>query len=700
MNQDIIGDFYLPTLKEAVLYKRAVGFFNSGALSEIAMGINNLVKNGGRIQLIASPKLEPEDIEKIKLGYEEREKVIANALIRDIAPESITERRKLNLLSNLIAESVLDIKIAYKSDASGFGIFHEKMGLLYDAEGNKIAFAGSMNETYSGLLKNYESIDVFTSWSSIDAKQRVILKEKAFDNLWNNLDDAIEVLEFPKVAKEVLLRYSDRTTEELLKEDIVRKPQAKAKDFFRIPANTKIRYYQDEAIATWKAQGYRGIFDMATGTGKTYTALAALSLLSEEKDRLAVVIVCPYQHLVEQWVEDIELFGVCPIIAYGANAYKRWRELFEDAVNAFRVGVKKKFCIITTNGTFESDDFQRILSKIKKNLCFVVDEAHNFGAKKISTMLPQNSEYRLGLSATIERHRDEEGTKILEDFFGEKCIVFSLGRAIQENCLTSYYYYPVVVNLTSDELDKYKDISKKISKLGGASEENCKKHPNIEKWLIERARVVAGAINKMDVLMKVIAPYKDESHMLVYCGATKYDREDISDESQVRQIDAISSKLSKEHNMKVRRFTSDEDKLERQQIKEEFIKGEDLQVITAIKCLDEGVNIPSIKRAFILASSTNPKEYIQRRGRVLRKAEGKEYAEIYDFITLPRPLDEVEFTSPEEKRMELGLINKEFVRMMDFAETSRNPLAVDELKEQILEKYNVLNIEWEDDLLW
>jgi superfamily II DNA or RNA helicase len=202
----------------------------------------------------------------------------------------------------------------------------------------------------------------------------------------------------------------------------------------------------------------------------------------------------------------------------------------------------------------------------------------------------------------------------------------------------------------------------------------------------------------VEKLLEVIQPYSDDNHMLVYCGATKYDRTDIDDHDEVKQIDGICKLLHEKLNMKVRKFTSDENRKERTEIKDAFKEGIDLQVVTAIKCLDEGVNIPAIKRAFILASSTNPKEYVQRRGRVLRKFEGKEYSEIFDFITLPRPLEYTEFCSPEEIKAELSLIKKEFDRMMDFANSARNPYSIDELKESILNAYGVYNLNLEEDL--
>ncbi len=685
---DVINDFYVPILSNAVMYKRAVGFFNSAALYEMAIGLRHLVEKQGKMELIVSPRLTEEDIQSINLGYKTREEVIERALLRDFdEPKSKTEFRKLNLLANLIAEGVLDIKVAFKINANSAGIFHEKIGIVIDSEGNKVAFTGSMNETYSGLLQNYESIDVFCSWRDEDY-DRVNIKENAFDNLWDNLDTAMEVIPFPKVAVERLNLYKVEKTEPLCVE--IQNEDDSQDVFFKIPDNVDLYDYQREAIESWKKNNYCGIFDMATGAGKTFTALGALSALSKNlNNHIAVVIVAPYQHLVEQWVEDIIQFNVKPIVAYSYPGQK-WRKQFSDAVTAYNVGAIDNFCIIATNATFSLNDFQSILQKFKKNFAFVVDEAHNFGAVKLSSLLPRKARYRLALSATIERFRDEEGTNKLRKYFGKTCISFSLKEAIQKGFLTSYYYHPIVVYLNADEYEQYQEITKTIIRNGGASQENIDKNPYIEMLLIKRARIISGCKEKVPKLVEVMTPYRTDNYILVYCGATKYDNDssDLKDDDEVRQIEEVNKRLYYELGMKVHKFTSEESKEERDEIKRMFASGTELQVITAIKCLDEGVNIPSIKKAFILASSTNPKEYIQRRGRVLRRAKGKEYAEIFDFITLPRPLEEVQFCSEEELSCDLSLVRKEFLRMIDFAETARNPFEIDKLKEDIQNAYN------------
>lgn len=685
---DVINDFYVPVLSNAVMYKRAVGFFNSAALYEMAIGLRHLVEKQGKMELIVSPRLTEEDIQSINLGYKTREEVVERALLRDFdEPKNKTEFRKLNLLANLIAEGVLDIKVAFKINANSAGIFHEKIGIVIDAEGNKVAFTGSMNETYSGLLQNYESIDVFCSWRDEDY-DRVNIKENAFDNLWDNLDTAMEVIPFPKVAVERLNSYKVEKTEPLCVE--IQNEDDSQNVFFKIPDTVELYDYQREAIETWENNNCCGIFDMATGAGKTFTALGALSALSKNlNNNIAVVIVAPYQHLVEQWVEDIIQFNVKPIVAYSYPGQK-WRKQFSDAVTAYNVGAIDNFCVIATNATFSLNDFQSILQKFKKNFAFVVDEAHNFGAVKLSSLLPKKARYRLALSATIERFRDEEGTNKLRKYFGKTCISFSLKEAIQKGFLTSYYYHPVVVYLNADEYEQYQEITKTIIRNGGASQENIDKNPYIEMLLIKRARIISGCKEKVSKLGEVMKPYKNDNYILVYCGATKYDNDssDLKDDDEVRQIEEVNRKLYYELGMKVHKFTSEESKEERDEIKRMFASGTELQVITAIKCLDEGVNIPAIKKAFILASSTNPKEYIQRRGRVLRRAKGKEYAEIFDFITLPRPLEEVQFCSEEELSCDLSLVRKEFLRMIDFAETARNPFEIDKLKEDIQYAYN------------
>lgn len=714
LSNDVINDFYIPVLREAVLYKRAVGFFNSSALYEIAVGLRNLVINNGRIQLIVSPKLEEDDVKAIITGYKTREEVIQNAILREFKePITVFQQKKLNLLANLIADGKLDIKVAFKQDMNSVGIFHEKIGIVEDMYGNKVAFGGSMNETYSGLLQNYESIDVFCSWLPED-EYRVQLKERDFDDLWNNTHSAMDVIEFPKVAIDKLNQYRQDTTEAIYEtysidkienEDKEKKPEEKLDLFFRIPTKEQgfngLFDYQQLAIDEWLKRDCRGIFKMATGTGKTITALGALSALSKQlKDRLVAVIICPQTHLVEQWVEDIRWFGVKPIIAYSGY---NWKEELKQEVRYFNNEITKHFCIITTNSSFTLPEMQSQLAKVRGDMCLVVDEAHNFGATKQREFMSNMFKYRLALSATFERYRDEEGTQALKDYFGDVCIDYPLERAIEENKLTRYFYYPIPVTLEPDELDAYNKISEKIANILRKS--NHKKGDEmpeiVEALLIKRARIVSGARNKIKILYDLMKDHKDENNILVYCGATRvpnenymdfnydyeYDNNDFDGKSK-RQIDIVSDMLGKKLGMRVRRFTSAENKTERELIKKDFAEGKMLQCIVAIKCLDEGLNIPGIQKAFILASSTNPKEYIQRRGRVLRKSPNKQFAYIYDFITLPHSLEDG-YVNDKTAKYELSLIKKEKERMIDFAQLSENSSDVNNILNKIDELYKL-----------
>lgn len=710
---DIIVDFYNPLLAEAVKYQRAVGFFSSSALIEITKGIKGLLKNGGKIELIASPKLSPEDIEAIEDGFERKNEIIENCLLRELEEaKGKFEESRLNLLSNLIAAGILEIKIAFLESNGSVGMFHEKMGLIYDKYDNIVAFTGSMNETAMAFSHNYESIDVFKSWT-VDS-ERVFAKQSAFNAMWNDYEPNISVLEFPNVEKTIIERYKKETISDfsnvvLIPKEKQKKPNKEINPVVEIigphvPSYVKIRPYQEEAISAWEKANYKGIFDMATGTGKTYTGLAAVAhLFSKNNNRLGVIIVCPYQHLVEQWKEDIIAFGMKPIICYSASKQKNWNDRLKTAVKGFTIGAIDHFCAVTTNDTFSGDFFQSQLAQLRNDVVIVADEAHNFGSEKLSAKLPRNIDYRLALSATIERHGDEEGTKKIFDYFGNKCIEYTLKQAIENDMLTKYYYYPILVSLSEDELEKYVNLTEKFtSSITRHTNSKSKKIVLTEyekALLIERARVVAGAQEKVKVLKEVITPYKNASSILVYCGATKYVEEKMvgADETEMRQIQKVVDMLGNELEMRVSPFTSQENSMEREEIKKAFQSGDVLQALVAIRCLDEGVNIPSIKTAFILASSTNPKEYIQRRGRVLRKYPGKDHADIYDFITLPIPLDLVDRYSDAVVQNVSGLAKREIARMLDFAEISENPLAVDELITKIRDKYNIPIVEEGDD---
>ncbi len=730
---NIVQDFYLPVLKNAVSYKRSVGFFSSSALVELSKGICELAKKGGKIELVASPYLSAEDEEAIRKGYEKRSKIIENALLRGLKTESqnFFEKERLNLLANLIESGVLNIKIAFTENGSCVGMYHEKLGLIEDTDGNKIAFSGSMNESENAFTKNYETVDVFCSWKSEDEKSRVIQKEKSFAAIWGNFDEKLKVMHFPSIDKAILEKYKRGKADfELDKKEFSKNENAEYKINYEnktdgagvvtvaegeynfqehkdktlhFPNWLKLHPYQQDAIDNWMKQNYIGIYDMATGTGKTLTALSSLYKLYEEKNGdFCVVILCPYIHLVTQWIDDIKEFGINPIIAFGTSPQKNWKNRLETAIRSrnIRFGKMGFFCLIASIATFKRTTIQDNLKKLKKDILLIADEAHYLGAfGSIKFLTPELYKYRLALSATLDRHFDMEGTQKLNTFFGKKCIEYGLSQAINEGYLTPYKYYPIITTLSFDEKEKYIDLSESIRREIRIDSKGTKTLSEKGKLLcILRSRIIAGSKSKLTALIKNIEPYKDQSNILIYCGAAQYNTDEYEQEDSeaIRQIDEIVLQLHRKYKMKISKFIAEKTMNERESIIDNF-KNEHIQAIAAIKCLDEGVNIPSIKTAFILASTTNPKEYIQRRGRVLRLSKEKNFAEIYDFISLPDDVETLKSKDSFELENFKTLVSNEVLRIIEFAKLSTNPEQSENLAFELKQIFHLNNQEYKYD---
>lgn len=685
---DLASDFYIPALKEAVFYRRAVGFFSSSVLANLTPGIASLaLKPNAKIQLIASPHLSDEDFLTINQAYQEKNEDQKSRVLKSLiqtleTPSNELEASRLNLLAHLIKADILDIAIAMPSKERG--LFHVKIGYMEDELGNKIVFTGSMNDTGSAINTNYENIDVFTSWGSPADSYRVTEKSIVLEQLWNNKCDGIEVQQFPELKKNIIEKYlkgsPDWTLDDKQLSTTLSNKQRPARNIPRIPRKDLLYQYQKEAIDNWVKHDYRGIYDMATGTGKTITAISSLTRLSNDlSNHLAVFILCPYQHLVNQWSKDLAWFNIEPIIAYGDSPQKDWKDRLDLAIKRQKLPRRKFICVICTNQTFVRKTIQSAIRRLAANkspLLLIADEVHNLGTRGYLKSLPDVFNYRLGLSATLERHHDDDGTKGLMNFFGEKVIEYSLDRAIKEKKLTDYEYYPIVVSLSPEEKSRYDQLTKQISRcqIGVDSNNVPIFNKKGEMLLLERARLVAGAEEKIPKLKQVLSRYRNDKHLLVYCGATtQYSGEldDQFDDQSNRQIHHVTRMIHNELGMNVTTFTSEDSSSEREQKIEDFTKGE-TQVLVAIKCLDEGVNVPLIHTAFILASTTNPKEYIQRRGRVLRLADGKSLARIYDFITLPWPIDEIQNLTNEEKQTGLSLVRREVERLREFARLALN----------------------------
>lgn len=683
---NVVEDFIIPTMQNSISYDRAVAYFSSSALYEMTVGINGLIKNGGHIRyIISSENLSNDDIDAIHLGYEERKK-IATKTLRSLFenPKNYFEEERLNIIAHLIENEILDIKVALHKNRTG--IFHQKTGIFTDEIGNKIAFIGSYNETFSAMYKNTETIGTFSSIAG-DIYEIDDL-ELDFNVLWNNQDEFDEVIDFPDDLKSEIAKFKKDQVDYEIDEKEFKKNTEKTKPV--IPTSIKFYDYQDEAVDQWFEHNCCGIFDMATGSGKTWTALKGITELIQ-REKVAVIICCPYQHLVDQWCEDLKKWAFTYISGYTGSQTKNWKKKLENTVLNFNRKVLDYMCFITTNASFRTPYVQKQIEIITGKTLLVVDEAHNFGAGNLRKLLFDRYTYRLALSATLDRYNDDVGTNALYNFFGEKCVVYTLKDAINHGQLTKYFYYPIPVYLTPSELENYNDVSEQIKK---ETRINDKTHEVYltergKQKCIERARLVAGASNKIAVLDSLMEKEEKNNHILVYCGATTVNDIDFDDRhansDDLRQIDAVTSLLYKKHGMLVSKFTSEEDSATRRILIRQFAEGTSCQVLAAIKCLDEGVSIKSIEKAFILASSVNPREYVQRRGRVLRLYEGKQYAYIYDFITLPRPLNKIEDFM--DLSNDYSLIKREMIRMLDFAELSENPSDTDRLKRLIEEKY-------------
>ncbi|BAQ66630.1 DNA phosphorothioation system restriction enzyme [Geminocystis sp. NIES-3709] len=424
----------------------------------------------------------------------------------------------------------------------------------------------------------------------------------------------------------------------------------------KFPDNLILRDYQQQAIENWLKNRGRGILKMATGSGKTITALAINEELYRQINLQVLLVICPFRHLVLQWTEEAEKFNLLPILAF-ESAYSWHGELSRQLYNIHQN--KQKFLtIITTYSTFISDRFQGQLPFFPEKTLIVGDEAHNLGSPRLLSSLPDNIGLRLALSATPERHFDEDGTDFLVNYFGKVLQPeFTLKNAIEKQALVKYNYHPILVELTDKEALHYAKLTKKI---GWALSENnnLEDNHNLKALLLRRSRLIATASNKLIALKALMKNRLDMKATLFYCGDGHINQNE-------RQLEAVTRILGKELNYRVNIYTAETPLEEREKIKKQLISGE-LQGLVAIRCLDEGIDIPMIENAVILASSTNPRQFIQRRGRILRPYNGKKEATLFDMIVIPPMLER------EVWEIERNLLKKELKRFIEFASLANN----------------------------
>jgi len=693
---NVLNDFYVPVLKEANHYKRITGYFSSTSFISAAEGMSHFIKNAGHMKFILNVKLSISDYEQIENGLSSPESIIQAKFLDDLIDlqdECISNHAKV--LGWMIANNYLEIKIGYIEDQIvGNEILHQKVGILSDLDGNIISFSGSNNESAHGWVYNSEKFKVFFDWES-NNDEYIQQDLDDFEELWMNKAPKTKVISFPEAVSKFLIDISP--TEFIEIENILEKRSQEEGNKSKSDPNLieekaesiNLREYQLEAIDAFFENGCQGIFEMATGTGKTYAALGALEKLLEQNEKLITIISCPFLHLTNQWEQSIQRMNFDLPILYASSADTKWKNKITEKILDNRLGKIKQFVIITTHDTLSSKNFISIIKEAKSPIFLIGDEVHGMGSITRIESLLSNYEYRLGLSATPERYFDELGTKELLKFFNKTVYTFDLAKAINEinpdtneSYLVPYNYSPLFVELTVDEMDEYSLISKTIAILYSNKHRSRREQLILEQKLRERQNIMKNAENKYSIFSELILKLKDDgniSHTLVYTSPQQIEKvqHDIRESGSIVQHKFTSNEDATKKKSKYNNMT------EREYLLDNFDKT-NYQVLVAIKCLDEGVDVPSTKNAILMCSSGNPKEYVQRRGRILRRYPGKESATVFDITPLP---NYSEYRGTQE--IETKMIESQLKRVEVFAKDALNESEVCRLIFQIKQKYGI-----------
>lgn len=670
----ILEDFYIPTLGNSVRYRRMAGFFSSTSLAVAAKGIQDFIKNHGRMELLCSARLTPSDVEAIEKQGASRSQVLEDRISKDISSiQSEFVKDHVTALAWMVSKNYLEIRIVFVEEANGSllsypgdlerAIFHPKVGILEDEFGSRISFSGSENETALGWTTHIEQFKVFRDWDESE-KKYVESDIEDFDHFWKSEGHRSKTMLVSDAIRGKLLSLAPESEEELCLEKWTRG--------VHIPGvkRPKLRDIQIQARQKWTEAGRRGILEMATGTGKTIAALACMSQEFETNPSMLCVISTPYDHLVKQWQREIGRFGIDSNIVVADSSAHAWKDTVTDFLIDLKHGQIKQLIVLTTPNTLSSTDFMAIVEKSPTKKFVIVDEVHGIGAPQRQLGLLDEYELRLGLSATPRRWMDAEGTDAIFSYFGGTVFSFGLKEAIDtinpdtgETYLVPYYYYPKFVDLTSEEIEEYRESSEKIAKLYQIAKKDPQQYKRLEMEMIKRQDILNNAVAKYQLLEKLIGELKELPFCLVYCSPDQIDR--------VMQI--LDSKGHRPH-----RFTMDEGTTSRKEFgghseREEILKRFEQGIINplvAIRCLDEGVDIKPARIGILMCSSGNEIQFIQRRGRLLRRSDGKSHAEIYDII----PVFRYGKIRQDKWRNEPGgyLVSHEYRRFREFAGIAKN----------------------------
>jgi superfamily II DNA or RNA helicase len=638
-------DFYIPVLAQATQYDRAVGFFSSSMLVEAASGLSGLIRNGGKMRLVIGHPLSEHDWEAVKQGSHLA--ILKVQLVKDllqILDQTGGQRSShaLELLSWMVATGSLELKFAFRK----VGMYHEKIGIMIDANKNKIVFHGSANESANALLpeRNFESLAVYPSWNKVIFEEYGAPFFEGFLDLWENRTPEVLSVEVPSEFYEALLKFrNDKNTppdlelEQAFADEaaFLLNNQSEKPRLPKVLAGQAygLRSHQKLALERWAANSYSGIFALATGAGKTITVLHAVTRFVEQGYRVVLIVAVPYQVLAEQWVKVMEHFGMKAIKAfYSTNS---WQSTLSDNISQFLADAIPFLGIVVVNDTLASDTFQASLERIPVDrLFFVGDECHHHSNAVWLNRIPSNAKFRIGLSATPWNPGQLVNKEHLEKIYGPVVSNYSLQDALRDDVLCPYAYNCVPCNFDDDEADEYERLTLKINSLIAQDphRENQAIKLQIQIHASRRSRLIGSLRDKLRQLSNMLLHYGRHPHTLIYCGEGKHPL-DSDSTNQENNINLIASNLAKA-DWKVGRITATESMNQRENILQSFDEGF-IEAIVAMRVLDEGFDIPSCRTAFILASNNSYRQYVQRRGRVLRKAHGKIHADIIDFVALP-----------------------------------------------------------------
>lgn len=654
---DILEGFFIPALAASRYYYRVAGFFSSNVLSAVAKGLAAFVRSGEKMRLVVGAILREEDVEAINQGHRTAREVLEANLGPALADlEDALETRRLEVLAWLVSAGKLDIRVAIPLDDAGRALpskaayWHEKFAIFEDDDGDQIQIEGSINETRAGWTAHSESFSVHRNWVK---GQRDFVDDayREFCALWRGEISRALVLDLPSAARRALLEY--RPSEAPTVEDL-------RNTMLGVSASQVLGQlwpHQEEAVESWLNNGQRGVLAMATGSGKTRAALACVShVLGKDP---TVLILVPGLPLLDQWKEKIErLFPRKPIEVCSGET--NWRQ----ALPVKLLSSQEPVFILSTVRTAYRGELPAIITKLVavKRLMLVVDEVHHIGAPDYSRVLgwckPELG--RLGLSATPERHWDPTGTEAILEYFAGVCYRYCLREAIEDGYLCKYRYHPRFVALDSDEMTEYSELSRKIAKRmaiareNGVSEIKDVRDERLRNLLIRRARILKTARRKIPKAAEIIEE-EELSRCLVYCDSEE-------------QIDQLAGILERK-GIAFATYTSNV--VGRELALNRFERGH-VDLLLAIRCLDEGVDIPWCEGALILASSTSSAEFIQRRGRILRQHPSKKYARVFDISVLPFDPDLGPAPMQAVTEAEKSILRKEMARIRLFLQDADN----------------------------